>query len=82
MSTAVVQEPVQPVELGAVAGYGEKNESMEEIEGAYHHHQTCDVADIDQHPPYHHHKLHYNQHLPKSIVTASQPEVELNQHHL
>jgi hypothetical protein len=34
MSTAVVQEPIQPVELGAVAGYGEKNESMEEIEGA------------------------------------------------
>jgi hypothetical protein len=34
MSTAV-QEPIQPVELGAVAGYGEKNESMEEIEGAF-----------------------------------------------
>jgi hypothetical protein len=34
MSTAV-QEPIQPVELGAVAGYGEKNESMEEIEGTF-----------------------------------------------
>jgi hypothetical protein len=36
MSTAV-QEPIQPAELGAVAGYGKKNESMEEIEGAYIH---------------------------------------------
>jgi hypothetical protein len=35
MSTAGVQEPIQPVELGAVAGYREKNESMEEIEGVY-----------------------------------------------
>lgn len=35
MSTAAVQAPVQPVELGAVAGYGESNESMEKIEGAF-----------------------------------------------
>lgn len=34
MSTAAVQEPVQPVPLGAVAGYGEKNQSMAEIECA------------------------------------------------
>jgi hypothetical protein len=50
MSTAV-QEPIQPAELGAVAGYGKKNESMEEIEGAYIHLRNDEIADIDSISP-------------------------------
>jgi hypothetical protein len=49
MSTAV-QEPIQPAELGAVTGYGEKNESMEEIEGAFIPLSNNKVADIDSIP--------------------------------
>lgn len=54
MSTAVVQEPVQPVVLGAVAGYGENNESMADIEGALNPllpSTACDVADTRSFPP-------------------------------